>query len=176
MKPIVFYRSISGFTEKYANMIGEELGCQVLKVEKISKTNLSDYDTIIFGGSLHAIGIIGFKELKENLPKNPDTRIFIFAVGASPDKKGLLEEIWKNNNLDEIGKDRVKLFYLRGGFNFKKLNFINKIVMGLLYLRLKSLKNRTDEEDGMLKAYETPVDFVSKENIAELIAYVRKIK
>lgn len=174
MKPIVFYRSISGFTEKYANIIGSELSCSVFKIEKISKIDLSKYDTLIFGGSLHAIGIIGLKILRKYLPRNSNVRIFIFAVGASPDKEGITEEIWKNNKLDDIGANRCKLFYLRGGFNFRKLDLTNKIIMFLLYLKLKYKRNKTEEENGMLKAYKTPVDFTNKDSIKRLIASVKQ--
>ncbi|MCX8058932.1 MAG: flavodoxin domain-containing protein [Spirochaetes bacterium] len=175
MKTIVFYKSISGFTEKYANMIAEELNCPVLKIENISTIDLSSYDTIVFGGSLHAVGIIGLEEFKKYLSKISG-RIFIFAVGASPAKEGIIEEIWNNNNLDELGKERTKLFFLRGGFNYKKLNFKNKIIMGLLYFKLKYKKDRNDDENGMLKAYKTPVDFTSKENIKEMIDCIRSNK
>lgn len=45
--------------------------------------------------------------------------------------------------------------------------------MKMLKMHLKKLKERTEDEQGMLDAYDTPVDFRSKENIMPLIRYIR---
>jgi len=65
----------------------------------------------------------------------------------------------------------IKLFYLRGGFNYKKLGFVDKALMKLLKLKIKSKKELTPDEKGMLSAYDKSVDFTKKENIKELVAY-----
>lgn len=67
MKTIVIYKSISGFTEKYAKWIAEELGADIEKQNKASQKILKKYNTIIYGGSLHAVGIIGLKKLRKLL-------------------------------------------------------------------------------------------------------------
>ena len=65
-------------------------------------------------------------------------------------------------------------FYLRGGFDFSKLTSGDKILMKMLKVRLQKLKKRTEDEQGMLDAYVTPVDFRNKENIRPLLDYVLK--
>ena len=52
---------------------------------------------IIFGGSLHAVGINGIKLIKENLSLLADKKIIVFAVGASAPKEGIVDEIRKRN-------------------------------------------------------------------------------
>ena len=46
--------------------------------------------------------------------------------------------------------------------------------MKMLKLRLQRIKERTEDEQGMLDAYDTPVDFSSRENIRPLIEFVLK--
>ena len=44
----------------------------------------------------------------------------------------------------------------------------------MLKVRLQKLKECTEDEQGMLDAYNTPVDFRNKENIRPLVEYVLK--
>jgi menaquinone-dependent protoporphyrinogen IX oxidase len=175
MKTVVVYKSITGFTKKYAEWIAEELGADIFRYEEINIDKLLEYDTIIYGGSLHAAGITGVKLIKKNLGQLNDKNIIIFVTGASPSKEELINEIKKKNFKDEEQKN-IKLFYFRGGFDFNKLNFTNKIIMTLFKWKLQSSRNKTPDEKGMLAAYEHPMDFTKKENIKELINYVNSLK
>ncbi len=123
---------------------------------------------------MHAVGINGVKIIKENRPKLADKKIVIFAVGASPPRKNVLDEI-KNKNFSVEEQNKIKFYYLRGGFNFKKLDFTNKILMTLMRVRLILKKNRTSDEKGMLAAYAKPLDCTKKENIKQLIEYVHSL-
>jgi menaquinone-dependent protoporphyrinogen IX oxidase len=175
MKAVVVYKSISGFTKKYAEWIAEELEADIFKREGISVDKLLEYNTIIYGGSLHAVGITGINIIKKDPGKLKDKNIIVFVTGASPFREELIDEIKQKNFKDEE-KENIKLFYFRGGFDFNKLNFINKIIMILFKWKLQSSRNKTPDEKGMLAAYEKPVDFTKKENIKELIDYVNSLK
>ena len=88
MKTIVIYKSKTGFTRKYAELITEELSADIFDVSKVNDSMLSAYDTIIYGGSLYASGITGVKYIKQNLHKLKDKKVIVFATGASlPAKK-----------------------------------------------------------------------------------------
>lgn len=91
-------------------------------------------------------------------------------MGASPYKKEVLEEV-KKHNFNK--KEDVELFYFRGGFNFNKLNLINKIIMFVFIQIIRHKKEKSDDEKGMVSAYEKAVDFSDKENINKLVKYVR---
>lgn len=174
MKTAVIYKSISGFTKKYAQLIAEEIKADLFDISSFDFKRLNDYEIIIFGGSLQAVGIIGLKTLKKHLSQNTSKHIIVFAVGASPNKDGIIDEIYKENfTIDE--RNSYKLFYLRGGFNFNKLNFTGKILMALLKVKIILKKNKTNDEIGMLAAYKKPMDFVKKENLKDLLAYVRSL-
>jgi len=67
LKVVVVYQSASGFTEKYAQWISEALNADLFNVKKMSIETLQEYDTIVFGGNLHAVGISGVNTIKRNL-------------------------------------------------------------------------------------------------------------
>ena len=79
---------------------------------------MASYDTIIYGGSLYAGGIIGIKLTKENINKLKD-----------------------KNFTKEQQKD-IKFLYLRRGFNYSKLNPFDKFLMILLKCKVKKQKGR----------------------------------
>lgn len=174
MKAVVIYRSKTGFTKKYAEWIAEDLACDIFEVSRASSNMLSQYDTIIFGGSLHAVGINGVKFIKENLNKLKDKKVVVFATGATPPREEDISKVWDSNFTAEQQK-YIKVFYMRGGFDYNKLNLIDKLLMTLLKLKIKSKnkKVRTPDEKGMLATYNKPVDFTRKKNIEELINYVK---
>ena len=123
---------------------------------------------------LHAVGINGIKMIKENFPQLADKKIIVFAVGASPPKENIPEEIATKNFSVEQQKN-LKLFYLRGGFCFDKLDFTNKIVMTLFRVRLSLKKSKTPDERGMLAAYSRPIDCTRKENIKAIVEYAQSL-
>ena len=172
MKTAVIYSSQTGFTKKYAEWIAEDLKCDIFKVKEISTKKMLEYDVVVYGGSLHAVGITGIKKIKNNLPKLSEKKIAVFAVGASPFSEEAYEEIKTKNFTSEELKE-IEVFYMRGGFDFTKLNFIDKMLMNMFKSVMLKKKDRTPDEEGMLKAYEHPVDFTDKENIKEIINFIR---
>ncbi|PIP14546.1 MAG: hypothetical protein COX48_00170 [bacterium (Candidatus Stahlbacteria) CG23_combo_of_CG06-09_8_20_14_all_34_7] len=67
----------------------------------------------------------------------------------------------------------VKIFYMRCGFDFTKLNFINKILTNMLNVMMLRKKEKTEDEKEMLAAYEHPVDYRDRKSIKELIEFVK---
>jgi len=175
MKTVVVYKSISGFTKKYAEWIAEELEADLLRLEKNDIDILLKYDIIIYGGSLHAVGISGVNIIKNNLNKLRDKNIIIFTTGASLPNESIVSEVGDSNFSVEEQK-QIQFYYFRGGFDFNKLNLINKILMTLLKWKIKLKRDKTPDEKGMLAAYSKPMDFTKKENIKELLEYVRSLR
>lgn len=173
MKTIVVYKSKTGFTKKYAEWISEDLSADIFDVSKVTINILTTYDTIIYGGSLHAVGINGVKLITQNIDKLKDKKVVIFATGASPAREDVINEI-RNKNFTTEQQEHIKFFYLRGGFNYNKLNIFDKVLMTLLKWKIKNKKEEklTADEIGMLAIYDNPVDFTRKNNINEIITYV----
>ena len=175
MKCLVIYKSKTGFTKRYASWIAKELSADIYSYREINKDMFKEYNVIIYGGSLHAVGIEGIRLIKDNLYNLKEKQLIVFAVGATPFREETVEEI-KHNNFSEEQLTKIQFFYLRGGFNYNKLPFTDKILMKLLQLKLKRKKNLTADEKGMLNAYNKTVDFTEKKNIGEIVHYVCSIK
>jgi len=173
MKTAVIYKSQTGFTKKYAEWIAEELLTDIFEVSKVTSDMLIQYDTIIYGGSLHAVGISGVKLITENINILKDKKVIVFATGASPERENVINEVRdKNFTLDQ--QKKIKFFYLRGGFNYKGLKMVDKFLMQLLKFKIKSKKREelTSDEIGMLAVFDKPVDFMRKKDIDKIIGYV----
>ena len=175
MKTVVIYKSKTGFAEKYAIWLAEELSADLFEASKVNINLLSGYDTVIFGGSLHAVGIIGLKLITDNMEKLKGKKLVVFATGASPSSEAVVEEI-SINNFSPDQRDKIKMFYLRGGFNYDKLPISDKVLMILLKWKIRIKKKHkkalTRDEKGMLAAYSKPVDFTKKDYINEIVEYV----
>jgi menaquinone-dependent protoporphyrinogen IX oxidase len=177
MEVLVVYKSISGFTARYANWIAEEFKTEAIPVDEFKARKISESTIVIYGGSLHAVGINGLKEFSGKIRKTPCKEIVLFAVGASPHKDGIEEEIMKANAQPTLASAK-KLFYLRGGFDYSKLDLGNKFLMTLLKIKMSRKKDadRTGDERGMLASYKKPLDATKKENLAAIIAYIKSIE
>ena len=169
MKTIVAYKSKSGYTKTYAEWLAQELGCDIKENAELS--DIIGYDTIIYGGGMYAGGFNGIKLITKNLDKLYEKKIALFAVGSNPGREHDMQPFWDKVLTAEQQKN-IGHFYLRGGFDFSKLTSGDKILMKMLKVRLQKLKERTEDEQGMLDAYDTPVDFRDKDNIKPLIDFV----
>ncbi len=175
MKTVVIYKSKTGFVKKYAVWLAEALSADLFEASKVSINLIRKYDTVIYGGSLHAVGIIGLKLITDNVDKLKDKKLIVFATGASPASEAVVEEII-NSNIPVEQQEIIKLFYLRGGFNYNKLPFNDKILMTLLKWKIMIKKRQkkvlSRDEKGMLAAYCKPADFTKKELINDIIEFV----
>lgn len=174
MKAIVLYRSLSGFTKKYAQWIAEELASDLFDCREVKPRILGGYDLIIFCGSLHLGGINGIDIVKHNFDALEGKRIIILVTGGSFSREGISEEILAANFSEEQQK-RLRLFYLRGGFDFAKLDLKNKMLMILRLWRLRKKRSEdlSPDEKDLLTAYVEPADTTSRANIRPLIDYAR---
>lgn len=171
-KIVMVYRSKSGFTKNYATWIAKELDCDLLERSKVSITDLLHYDTIIYGGGLYAGGIGGVKLITKNLEKLKDKKLIVFAVGATPNRKETTKELFEMN-IPANARSYVQFFYLRGGFDFSRLDLFNKFLMTLMKIKIKATKNQTADQKGMLASYSHPLDLTNIKNIEPLIKCAR---
>ena len=172
-KAVVIYRSKSGYTKKYAEWIAHESGAELRDARYIKKNELTEYDTIVFGGALYATGINGIKIIRKNLDTLTGKKIIIFTLGATPVRESIRQQIMEKN-FSAKQLETISFFMLRGGFDFSRLTAFDKALMLLLKFKLKSKKNPTADERGMLQSYSTPVDFTNKENIKPIVDEMNK--
>lgn len=175
MNAVVVYKSKSGFVRNYAEWIAEELSADIFEVSKVNINMLTKYDTVVYGGSLHAVGINGVKLITKNIDKLKDKKLVVFASGASPSSENAIKEVIANNFTSDQ-QNHIKFFYLRGGFNYNKLPPFDKVLMTLLKWKIMSKKKQNKElmpdEIGMLAVLENPADFTRRANVEEIVIYV----
>jgi len=94
----------------------------------------------------------------------------VVAVGATLKKDEAIEEIKEQNLTDEM-KGNVQIFLLRVGLNYKKMNFIDRLLMFLLIksVKLKKAEELDDDTKGMIATYGQVVDFTNRNTIAPII-------
>jgi flavodoxin len=170
-KIAVIYQSHYGMTKKYAEWIAEELGAELLERKKASAEALDDYDIIVYGGGLYASGILG----ADLVAKNHTNHLVVFTVGLADPRITDYSAILKKNFPDG-GNQPDKVFHLRGGIDYKKLNLVHRGLMAMLKSagEKKPEAERTEETKEILRTYGDTIDFTDKETISLLVAFVRE--
>lgn len=133
MKTAIIYKSRHGTTCKVAEMIASKLGSSSTKLIDLAadhEPNLSVYDQIIIGGSIH-VGKIQ-NELRKFCDKNlrallkKDLGLFICCM--DPDEG--VRKLEFEGAFPKILREHSKVNGIMGGeFLFDKLNFIEKIAV-----------------------------------------------
>ena len=173
MKCLVTYKSKTGFSKKYANWISEELNADLFKIDDIKIDRMLEYDVIIHCGGIYVGGILGSNYIKKNLDKLKDKKVIFVAVGATIKCNEAHEEILNRNFKKEI-QDKIKLYLVRGGLDYKNMTKLDRFLMFLLVKSIKAKKENNDEEAKALVAtYGKTVDFTNKNSIKSIIEEVK---
>ena len=172
---VVIYKSKYGSTRRYAQWIAEEAPADLLEHAAVQVDDLLKYDTIVYGGGLYAVGILGLSLIKKHLSQLHGKKIIIFSVGAAPPRESGIKDVMDGNFSHEM-RSAVHYVPLRGGFDYDKLSFIDKILMSLLKVKIRRKKpeNRTADEKGMLASYDHPVDFTKKSAIQPILDLIHQ--
>ena len=176
MTPIIIYKSNTGFTQSYARILSEALKCPYIDLKKLSRTDLSSYDTIIFGGGVRAATISGLKSALTKLSPYEDKKIIIFAVGGNgPSDENT--QVLREKNLTESNLD-LPLFYMQGGFDPGKLNFALKAMLKGVAKSIKSKEAKdpsslTREDKEFLDFFQEGHDDVDPVNTEALLDYIK---
>ena len=172
-KIALVYKSKYGNTKKYVNWLKENIECDVYERDKVKIKQLLKYDTIIYGAGIYMGKLNGFNLIKNNINKLLKKKIIVFAVGCSLESQKNLDKIKKSNliGLDE----KVKLFYFRGGLDFKNLKFCDKMALKFFRNTLANKKEPLGKEERLiLTYYEKAHDWTNEESLKPLIKYVNE--
>ncbi len=168
MKTIVIYNSQTGFTKRYARWIAQAAGADCLELSVAKKKDLSSYETIIFGGWACAGSINKISWFKRNINKWSDKKLIVFCVGGSPIDNPEIEAGLKQN-FSESELEKVKIFYCPGGFNYEKMSLSSKFMMKIFIKILKNKKEKTKEEEIMVKMISSSYDISNKKYIEPIL-------
>ena len=163
MSNIILYGSHYGTTKLYAEELSRRTNIEVSSFKTIKDIN--QYDTIIYLGGLYAGGVLGMAKTLKNLNDVSHKKIILVTVGlADP-----TDEVNKNNIRNNIKRqlkkevfEKAKIFHLRGGIDYSKLNFGHKTMLRLLYNSIKNLpeEKQTAEDKAMIETYNKKVNFI----------------
>lgn len=181
MKAAVIYSSKTGFTKKYADWIANALSVEAYDLTTLKNLDqvLENKEVLIYGGGLYAIGINGLKEILGGGRAHSLKKIIVFTTGLSHDSAEVRKEIFENN-LKDYAKENISLYYFRGGFDYSRLGFVDKVLMRLLKLKISMKKRKgqslTSDEKGMLAVFHQKVDFTNVKSLDKLMTEVTSME
>ena len=131
MKTAIIYASSRGTTEKVAKQIQQGLGAEGTQLINLKSTKIFDlslFDTLIIGGSIHAGQMQGRvkKFCKKNMVDLLQKRIGLFMVGMNEPE---FENEFNNAFPELLRNHAITSKCVGGEFLFQKMNFIEKLIV-----------------------------------------------
>lgn len=154
----IVYKSSTGHTKQYAEMLGDSLKIPAYDLKE-ARLKLKKNDEIVFLGWVCATKIQGLSKIKNYNVK------CIGAVGAYPPEKNYIESLKQSNKVN------VELFYLRGGLDFDKLTGLKKKLLHFVGNMME--KENKEENQEMVKLFKESSNYVSVENLEAIIKYIK---
>jgi len=169
---IVIYKSSTGFTKRYAEMIAEKMKCAIADYKTVTADVLSKYTVVIFGTRAHAGMIDGYQKAKKLFEKSNVKQVILFVTGATPNAAAdTVEKFWQQNlTAKELSK--LPHFYMQSGLCYERMAFLDRLMMKMAAVMIKHKKNKTAEDKGFEQAIKSSFDISSRTYIEPLIAYV----
>ncbi|MDD2647506.1 MAG: flavodoxin domain-containing protein [Eubacteriales bacterium] len=170
MKAIVIYKSRTGFTKRYAELIGSALECEIYDYNEIGSVELSEFDLVIFGSRVHAGRIDSVDKIRKLL-ENGKCDLIIFATGATP--AAAKDEIEKTR-ANSLGDSGIPFFYMQSGLCYEKMGLADKAIMKMLSAFLSRKGNKSETENGAASAIASSYDISDGKYITPLVDFVKE--
>ncbi len=165
---MILYKSKTGFTKRYAEMIAEELNCPTAEWRSATKKAISRYDTIIYGSRVHAGRFDGYSQAKKMFLRSGSKNFILFATGAMPNiSEDIIREFW-SQNLSAEDLKAFPHFYMQGGLCYEKMGIGDRMMMRAAAAMIKKKKDKTPQDREFEQAIATSYDISSKEYIMPL--------
>lgn len=175
MKTIVIYKSKTGFTQRYAEWIAEELNCDISNYENFSQSSIAEYDCVIYGSRIHAGKVDGIKKIKALFAGNVRSKLVIFATGGTPlAAEDVIDTIWQASFSEEELKT-IPHYYMQGGLNYEKMGIVDRLIMKTLAQMLSRKNVKNSVEAGCEQAIGSSYDISSRKYIAPLVQFVQDL-
>jgi len=178
VKTLVIYSSKYGSTKKYAEWIAEELDGELSDLNKINQNDLNNYSTIILGISLYPGRVKNLSLLEKSYEILKDKNLIIYTCGIAD-----VNDIKNVNNIKKRIKkiipenifEKIKIFYLRGSLDYKKMGFKHRIMMWVRKNEVirKGLDKKDNDAKLLVETYGKAMDFINKESINGIIEYCK---
>lgn len=154
----VIYETNTGSTKRYAEMLAEKLGIPAYSLKEANKALAKDEEAV-FLGWVFANKIQGLKKAQKRW-----NLLCVCAVGMNPS----VEQYHKI--LKEANPTDLPIFYLRGKMDPKSLKWLQRKLIETICADLEKQKKPGTEE--MISVLKNGCDFVSEDNLKEVLAYI----
>lgn len=161
----IVYTSNTGFTARYAKLLGEKTGLPVYEAE-VGEKALPKGTAIVYFGWIMASSVKGYKKAAARY----DIRA-LCAVGLC-DTGALMTEVRKATGLPA----ETPLFTLQGGMDYSRLRGINRFMISMLRKGMAAKKDRTEDEERMYILVRDGGDFLREENLNGVLEWLRIYK
>lgn len=160
MKTLIVYASKHGCAKKAAEKLGEAFGdgTEVDDIRSIAKIDITDFDRIIIGGSIHTGRIQ--KDVKNFIQKNL-ARLLEKQIGlyiCCMEEGERADKEFTNAFPKQLIEHAAAKGFFGGEFNFEKMNFIERFIVRKIAKITKSVSN------------------VKEDNIIDFINTMKKLK
>ncbi|MFA9559161.1 flavodoxin domain-containing protein [Evansella sp. AB-rgal1] len=148
MKTAIIYATSRGTTEKAANLLMDQLHGKgtLINLKKASSINLSDYDSVILGSSIHAGMVQGKmrKFIKANEQELLSKKLGLFICCMLDGEKALsqLELAFP----EQMRKQALASGIFGGEFDFSKMNFLEKFIVKRVDGNATDMSTLSEEE------------------------------
>lgn len=154
MVSAILYSSSTGFTRRYAELLGEKTGllCYALGGTRQPPKG----SEVIYLGWLRAGGLVGLRRAAKRFRVRA-----VGVVGMSPTPNGKAMEDMS-----------LPAFYLPGGYRPEELKGLDKLMMGAMG-RMLAKKAPKDEEAAMMaRAFQEGCDFFDPERLGAVVEFL----
>ena len=131
MRTIIYYKSNTGFTKEYVDLLAPRIECkEIYDIKKMKTKDIKNADNIIFMGPLRNNVIVGLNKFLKKYDKMEDKNIFVFAIGIEPASNDKKENVIMANGLELY---HVRLYLIPGGFDIERYKGIKKSFMKTIF-------------------------------------------
>ena len=156
----IVYTSATGFTRRYARMLGEETGLPVYDAQ--SRSVPPRGTEIVYLGWLMAGSVKGLARARRQWNVRA-----VCAVGMAP------AQLAEGGLRDRDRLGAVPLFYLQGGYAPEKLTGINRVMMGMMTRKITASPPKGETEAAMQAVFRSGADFVRRESLDPVLDWLR---
>lgn len=161
MKPsFIVYTSNTGHTARYAKLLSEKTALPALSLTEATE-KLAKGTPILYLGWLFVGGIRGYKKAAKRYSVCAVCGVGLCDTGA------LLAEIRRTEKIPAA----TPLFTLQGGMDHGALTGMYKHMIDVLIKFMQKKKNKSEGDQRMLYLLETGGDYVSEENLADVLRW-----
>ncbi len=164
-KIAVVYKSKHGATRQYAQWIAEETGADLFNVEQCKGKELAGYETVVYGGGIHAGGIMGIDFLSKNRKYFYGKKVLVFAVGINVDNEAAKEECKEINLVKHL--EGLPCYFMQGAYRPEEITGMDKVIMGMV-------KKMVPADSQLYRDIEQGADYISRQQIREIVEAINE--